>query len=271
MATISLNNKKWSQIKKENKEFRFFSLKAHLHVELDQAKFKLLVFLFVLLLNGFSTLFSDLFMKEIFKMQGIDLPNLPDPSLLGFLEKFFGSIDAYLIIIILLGMGTFSNELEINKQVYFTLARPVSRSTYYFTRALILVLGYGLVYLIGSSFIYAYSLLFFESIPLERVLLILIINALQFTGFFAIIIMVSSKFNQLTTGILGFLVYLVEYVLTLFDPLKWFSLIALDSYWTNIFTKSENFIDLTGTIVALVLWTILPIMVGWYFYKKRDL
>ena len=271
MATISLNKNNWTQIKKENKEFRFFSLKAHLRVELDQAKIKILIFLFVILLNGFSTLFSELFMKEIFKMEGINLINIPDPTLFGFLEKFLGNIDLYLIIIILLGMGTFSNELELNKQVYFTLARPVSRSTYYFTRALILAIGYGVVYLIGSSILYAYSLLFFKPIPIERIFLILVINALQFSGFFAIIIMISSKFNQLTTGILGFFVYLAEYLLTLFEPLKWFSLIALDNYWTKIFSKSGNLIDLTATIVTLLLWTILPIIIGWFMYKKRDL
>lgn len=250
---------------------KYASLKAHFKVELDNARLKLLIIFVILLFSGFSSVISQVYMNDILKMTGYDLKNPVQPTMLSFLTNFLSNASLYVLIIILLGMGTFANELEINKQVYFSLARPVSRSGYFLTRALILTIGTLIVVFTGSAIVYGYSLVFFKALSVDKIILILLLTSLQYSALYSLMVMFSAKFNQTISGVLGLLTFISEAILTLFPPLKWFSPLSLSGDWTKIINNTISTSDLTLDFLALLVWTIVPIIIGWIFYQKRDL
>lgn len=244
---------------------------AHLKVEFDQAKMKLLIVMLILMFSGFTSVLSQKYMNEILATAGFTLKNPPTPTLTTFLSDFLGDASLYILIIILIGMGTFSNELDVNKQVYFTLSRPISRSTYYYARSLLLTIGIALAIIIGSLIVYLYSLVYFKPTSIEKLTLILLIVSLQYSSMYAIMIMFSAKYTQSTAGILGFVTFLSEAIIGFFQPLKWFSPLALSGDWPKILTGTIKPIDLTADLVALLIWTIVPLLFGYVLYRKRDL
>ncbi len=270
MSTITVKNSE-----KENpiitKQSGLSILFAHIKVEFDQAKMKLLIVMLILIFSGFTSVISQKYMNEILKMAGFELQNPPTPSMASFLSDFLGDASLYILIIILLGMGTFSNELEVNKQVYFTLSRPISRSTYYMTRSLILTIGIALATIIGSLLVYFYSLIYFKPITIEKIILILVLISLQYSSMYAIMIMFSTRYSQSTAGVFGFITFLSEALIAFIEPLRWFSPLALSSDWTKILTGTIKPLDLTADFIALFIWTIVPLAIGWYLYQKRDL
>ena len=244
---------------------------AHIKVEFDQAKMKLLIVMLILMFSGFTSVISQKYMNEILKTAGFELKNPPTPTLTTFLSDFLGDASLYILIIILLGMGTFSNELEVNKQVYFTLSRPISRSNYYLTRSLILTIGIAIATIIGSLIVYFYSLVYFEPTSIEKIILILVIISLQYSSIYAIMIMFSTRYSQSTAGVLGFVTFLSEALIAFIEPLRWFSPLALSSDWTKILTGTIKPMDITADFIALTIWIIVPLVIGWRIYQNRDL
>ena len=267
MSNVNLEKKNPYITKKSN----VFVYVAHLKVEFDQAKMKLLIVMLILMFSGFTAVISQKYMNEILKAAGFELKNPSTPTLASFLSDFLGDSSLYILIIILLGMGTFSNELEVNKQVYFTLSRPISRSNYYFTRSLILTIGIALATIIGSLIVYAYSLIYFDPTSFEKIILILVIIAFQYSSIYSIMIMFSTRYSQSTAGVLGFVTFLSEALIAFIEPLKWFSPLALSGDWPKILSGTIKPLDLTADFVALFLWTIIPLLIGWLIYQKRDL
>ena len=247
------------------------TLIPHLKVEFDNFKLKLLIIGFIILFNGFTAVITQIYLADILKLTGLDITNPPSPSLMNFLLKFFGDSIMYIIIIILIGMGSFANELEANKQVYFTLSRPVSRKRYYFSRTLMQVIGIAVTVAAASLFIYGYSLVYFQALPIDKILLALFVISLQYASFYAIMVMFSTKFNTSIAGVLGFLTYIFMTIIGVFDTLKWFSPLSLSSIWPKIITNNVNLNDFLTTIVTLVAWIIIPILIGWIIYKRRDI
>ena len=244
---------------------------AHFRVELDQAKLKLLIVFFILLFSGSTSVISQVYLTDILKLAGFELKNPVQPNLVSFLIDFLGDSSLYVLIIILLGMGAFSNELEVNKQVYFTLSRPISRSGYYLTRTFILTIGIAVIVIVGSTIVYTYSLLFFTPIALEKIILILVMVSLQYSAFYAVMIMFSAKYSQTIAGVLGFLTFISEAIVMLIPPLKWFSVLALSNEWLKIVDNSISLVDLLLDFSVLLVWIIVPIAIGWRIYLKRDL
>lgn len=253
-----------------NQKNRSF-VRPHLKVEFENFKLKFLVLGLIILFNGLTAIISHVYLAQILKLSGFDIVNPPTPSLMAFLLKFFGDSSIYIIILILLGMGSFANELEINKQVYFTLSRPVSRRSYYFSRTLLQVIGISLTIAVTSFIIYIYSLVYFDPLPLDKILLSLFVLSLQYASFYAIMIMYSSKFSQSMAGVLGFVTYIFMAIIGVFDPLKWFSPLSLSSVWTKIVTNSLSLSDFLTTTTVLFAWVLFPVMIGWIVYKRRDI
>ena len=260
------------KIKKFVKPYsKFSSYLAHIRVEFDQAKMKLLIIFFILLFNGSTSVISQVYLTDILKLAGFELKNPVQPNLFSFLLDFLGDTSIYVLIIILLGMGTFSSELEVNKQVYFTLSRPISRAGYYFTRTLVFTIGIAFIVMVGSGIVYIYSILFFDPIAIEKMILILLMVSLQYSAFYAIMIMFSARYNQTVAGVLGFLTLVSLIIVSILPPLKWFSFLALSSDWVKIFNNSISSFDLGLDFLALLIWILIPIIIGWKMYIKRDL
>lgn len=244
---------------------------AHIRVELDQAKMKILIVSLVLLFTGLTSVLSQKYMNEILASVGYALQNPPTPTMGTFLQDFLGNSTLFVIIIILLGMGTFSNELDVNKQVYFTLSRPISRSEYFFTRSLVLTIGMTLATILASLIVYVYATMFFTPMAFDKLILILLLVSFQYASIYTIMIMFSSQYGSATAGLLGFVTYLSEVVISIFEPLKWFSTIALSNDWIKIYNDSISASDLTLEFLTLFIWTIVPLIIGWFIYQRRDL
>ena len=250
---------------------KFSEFKAHFKVELDNAKLKLTIVLLLLLFSGSTSLISQVYMNDILKMVGFELKNPVQPDIIKFLVDFLGDSSLYVLVIIILGMGTFSNELEINKQVYFTLSRPVSRTGYYLTRGSILTIGIFVFVVVGSTIIYLYSTMFFTPLATEKFVLIVVLVSLQYSAFYALMIMFSTKFSQTMAGVLGLLAFVSEAIISFIPPLKWFSVLALSSDWVKILDNSIPMVELGYDFIAILIWIIIPILIGWRIYLHRDL
>jgi len=224
-----------------------------------------------MLFSGLMAIVSQLYLPELLKMSGLEIKDPPQPSLFGLFADYFGDSIIYLLIIILIGMNTFSGEVEVNKQVYFLLSRPISRTNYYFIRTFILLLGINLVFITASMLIYGYALLFFDPLPLTNVIGSMIIISLQFTSLFAIIIFLSTKFSASTTAALGFLFLICELLISLIPALKYFSIIALGNEWINIILGTVPIQEFIYLLIAFSLWISIPIILGFKIYLTRDL
>lgn len=271
MTTNTVTNTK-KKFKSDYSQQKFKSaLIPHLKVEFENYKLKLLIISFVILFNGLSAVLTQVYLSDILKFSGIQVVNPPTPSLMSLLAKFFGDSSIYIIMLILIGMGSFSNELEINKPVYFTLSRPISRRTYYFSRTILQVVGNAFVTALTSLIIYFYSLIYFDPLSLDKILLALFVLSLQYASFYAIMIMFSTKFSPSIAGVLGFLTYIFMILMSISDAFKWFSPLSLSGMWTKIVTTSVSTSDFFTTILALLAWIMVPILIGWIIYKRRDI
>lgn len=248
---------------------------AHIRVELDLAKLKLLIVFLILVFFGLTTVFSQKYVNQILQATGVRLKNSIKTTMLSFVTKYISNLNLFVLMIIVLGMGTFASELEGNKQVYFTLARPISRVNYYVTRSLILTIGTGIMTFIGSLLVYLYATMYFKPLALEKIVLTFLFISLLYSSMYAIMILLSTKYTQMTAGVLGFLIFLVETVIAVlsssYDPLKWFSILALSDQWLKIYRGTITPLDVTTEVIALVLWTVIPLLLGLVIYSKRDL
>ncbi len=270
MSTANLEIQK-TKDSSEMKQRRFSIHLTHARVELDQAKMKILIVSVILIFTGLTSVLSQKYINEILAYAGYALQNPPTPTMGSFLQDFLGNSTLFVIIIILLGMGTFSNELDVNKQVYFTLSRPISRSEYYITRSIILTVGMAIATILSSLIVYFYATWFFASIAFNKINLILLMISFQYASIFAIMIMFSSQYGSAAAGTLGFITYLSEAIISIFEPLKWFSSIALSNDWTKIYAGTISNSDLFFEFLALIIWTIVPLIIGWFVYQRRDL
>ena len=66
---------------------------AHIKVEFDQAKMKLLIVMLILMFSGFTSVISQKYMNEILKTAGFELKNPPTPTLTTFLSDFPDQIE----------------------------------------------------------------------------------------------------------------------------------------------------------------------------------
>lgn len=249
---------------------------ANIRVELDQAKMKFFIVLIILVFSGLTSVVSQKYLNQILELSGIQPKNPITPTMITFLQDFLGNFMLYVIIIIVFGAGTFSNEVEVNKQVYFLLSRPISRRNYFFTRSLILSFGIALVTIIGSLIVYLYALLFFEALPFDKVLLIFILSSFQYSSMYAFMILYCAKYNQAISWVLGVLTFfsgtIIQVLANIYDPLKWLSPFAISNDSLNFLIGKLSFLDVVLEILVLIfIWTILPILLAWFLYKKRDL
>lgn len=254
----------------------FTTILANIRVEFDQAKMKLLIVLIILVFSGLTSVVSQKYLNQILELSGITLANPITPTMTTFLNDFLGNSLIYIIIIIIFGGGTFSNEVEVNKQVYFLLSRPITRSNYFFTRSLILTIGMAIATIIGSFIVYFYALVYFSALPIDKIFLIFLLSSFQYASMYAFMIMFCAKYNQVTSWVFGILTYLSESIIaflaSFYDPLKWLSPFYLANDYLHILDGSLTLLDLSEYFVVLIIvWTAFPILIGWFWYRRRDL
>ncbi|MHA1991385.1 MAG: hypothetical protein ACW981_05400 [Candidatus Hodarchaeales archaeon] len=256
--------------KNQRKISSFSRLITHFSVEMDLERKKIVILTILFVFLGLMAVATQVMLPEILKLAGLEIANLPEPSLFAVFADYWGDSILFALIIVLLTMGTFSSEIDVNKQVYITLSRPISRTTYFLTRTFIKTIGLFIGFFIASLVTYLYSLAFYESIDILDFLISAILISLSFCSIVAIVSMFSAKFSTITSGILGFLFLFGQLFVLLVEPIQWIVPFGASSIWIDIFLGSnvENF---ELSIVSLVLWIASPLLIGWYFYNNRDL
>ena len=252
-----------------NKQTR--SLFIHLRTEMELDKSKLLGIAVLFVFFGLTSVLTQMFMPQIMKLSKLEITNLPEPSIKSVLADYWGDIVTFSMILILFFMSSFSSELDINKSVYFYLARPISRETYYLTRFWLRVLAVIVLYFITSLLIYGYALFYFEPIPFSDILLSSILVSLALGASTALIIALSSWLSTSKAGIVGFIILVVQLLLSLIKPLEWISPTALASPWQDVLSGTFDASTYLMHVLALLGWIIVPCIAGLLYYRRRDL
>ena len=238
--------------------------------ELEKTKFLLLFLLLTIM--GMMSILTQAFLPDLLKLAGYEQIGGPKATtIVDVLIDFWGDYLILMIIILLLGSTTFSPEVDVNKQVYFNLSRPISRKEYYLTRVLLKVISLMTIFFVASTFVYVVALNFFNSIDFGRFVLANLVLTLHLGSFFAITILLNTRFNSAVTAVIGLFVLIIGLFLSLISPLKWFSTIALSNEWINIINNTLNFSDLLLVMLSLLIWLLVPIILGLRLYQNRDL
>ena len=259
-----------------NSQRKFTSLsRIHFLVEFNKEKGKLFLVFTLFLFFALTSVVTQIVLPEILDLSGIEIIGLPEPSLMAMLSDFWGDTIIYLIIVIFYGMGTFSSEIEINKPIYFTLSRPVTRKTYFLSRFLIRIIGFFLIFFTASMIIYILGSLYFSPLKVERVILASMILALSLTGILSIIIMASSRFRTMTSAVIGFGFVVYHIFLLLlekpFEWIKWFDPLLLSNIWFETLNGVANSVEFVVYLIALLFWIILPGLIGLLLFENRDI
>jgi ABC-2 type transport system permease protein len=246
-------------------------LKTNILVEFDLEKKKIMLMFVLFLVFGLTSVVTQIYLPDILALSGFELVNPPQPSLFGVLSDYWGDIVLFALIIILIMMTTFSAELDVNKQVYFYLSRPISRNTYYLTRTLLKVISVMFIFSIASLIVYFYALAFFDQVDFIKIIQSILLLSMSLGSIVAVVIMFSTKFSTGNTGISSFGFIFFQLIIALIEPLKWLSPSSLGNEWVKVLTGTISENNLFLTFFALGLWLIIPMIIGWIFYTKRDL
>jgi ABC-type transport system involved in multi-copper enzyme maturation permease subunit len=260
-------------LQKDQKNISSLStLLAHISVEIDLEKKKIVILTILFVFMGLMAVATQVMLPEILKLAGIEIANLPEPSFLAVFADFWGDSGFFALIIVLLTMGTFSSEIDVNKQAYITLSRPISRTTYFLTRTIIKTIGLFIVFFVASLVTFLYTLAFYESIYILDFLVSAILISISFCSTVVIVSMFSAKFSTIISGILGFFFLFSQLFIILIEPIQWIVPFGASAIWIDIFIGLEvETSDLLLSLGSLTLWIIGPLLIGWYFYNNRDL
>lgn len=238
-------------------------------LELDRVKFLVIFVMFLFL--GLTSVVMQLFLPEILEFSGIEVLNLPDPSIESILLDYWGDITIQSMIIILVCMSSFSSELDINKTGYIYLARPISRGNYFLTRFILRVGMVILAFILGSFLSILYACLFFPAIDWGAFLLSAILLSLNLGSIASISISLSTKYQSSISGGIAFLVMIVQLMIGSINKLKSFSPFALSGIWKEIIFQKSNTFDIWINLFSLMIWILLPGIFGFIQYRRRDL
>ncbi|MCY3414552.1 MAG: hypothetical protein INQ03_23085 [Candidatus Heimdallarchaeota archaeon] len=246
-------------------------IRIHILTEFELDRSKILSMTLLFLFFGLSAVVMQLYLPDILKMSEIEIINLPEPSIQAILIDFWGDISLLSMIIILVTMSTFSAELDVNKNGYIYLSRPISRTTYYVTRYLVRVIGFSLAFALASVLTYGYALLFFDPIDTGQFVLAIMLLMMNIAVVTSLVIAVSTVFNSTISGLLGFVFLFLQMLIGLIEPLKWLSPFTLAGIWKEIIFGLDGSSELGWHVLALSLWIVIPGLAGLIYYNRRDL
>jgi ABC-type transport system involved in multi-copper enzyme maturation permease subunit len=230
-----------------------------------------LIFLFL----GLMAIVTQIFMEDLMELAGLTIIGLPPPSVYAVLVDFWGDL-IFMggIIAIFYGTTAFSSDLGVDKKIFFTLNRPISRSTHYLGKSFIKLLILLIIQIITSIVIYLLATSFYDGYNLGAFLLASVLVSLPLNVLLSFILMLNSRVSTSATAIGGvlflFLQLFMGIFIDLFDWLIWFAPLHLSNNWHELLLDGEYSNSLTR-ILALILWMIVPIIIGNSLYNKRDL
>ena len=238
----------------------------------EKIKFLLLTVLITLL--SFTAIIGTFYIDEIMNLFGIeDFPSLFEPSAVLAFQDFFGDQVLFGLLIMTLGsMGVLASEIE-SGAISFSLTRPISRKAYTASRITARMLALTIPFIIGSIIGWIYVNLMFDPMPLDTLfgamlpLVILFLYMGFVTAFF------SSRMSSLNAGLTTLAVLILQFTITVIEPLEYLSPFALSSFWVELLVD-PSFVwtfDIIGKFFGLCLWMVIPFVGTLISMDRRDL
>ena len=81
------------------------------------------------------------------------------------------------------------------------------------------------------------------------------------------------KASVINAGLITIAILILQFTLSVFEPLELLSPFALSSFWTNILTNPlfEWNVNILSKLFFLIIWAIIPLIGTLYSMKKRDI
>jgi len=253
------------------------NLRAHLMIELELEKMRIIVIGVILLFSGIIAVITQLYLPELMEMSGMELANPLEGSMKGVFLDFWG--DMVLIggiIAVFYGMGSFASETGVNKTIHFLLSRPISRKRYFLSRFILKNTIISTIFIVVSLVVYLYGAIYFEPMNFGSFIMACLLLALMLSGILSVVMMISSKMSSTSTAAIGFGFLVIQIILSLelftnaFESLKWISPVSISSYWMDL-VEGDPISGALLKVITLLLWIIIPGFLGNLFYSKRDL
>ena len=237
-------------------------------------KFKFLLLTVVFSFLGIIAIIGILYMDEIMSIFGFeDFPMIVTPSSQVVFLDFFGDFSLYGLFIMSLGsMGLFALDIE-SGAISFSLTRPISRRSYTISKMIARVLALTIPFVLASIVTWSYIGLVFEVLPIGQFIgaLLPIILLFFYMGFLASFF--SSRTSTINAGFVTIGVLIVQFAISIFEPIELLSPFALSSFWADILSDTTwRFnIEILGKYLVLICWLILPFVFTVYCMEQRDL
>lgn len=238
----------------------------------EKFKFLLLTVLFTAL--SITAIISTFYMEDIMNLLGFSgfLPFVDPSAETAFLD-FFGDQVFFGLLIMSLGtMGVLASEIE-SGAISYSLSRPINRIEYTLSKVFSRVLALTIPFIVSSMIGWFYVSLMFDVLPLEILIgtLIPLVSLYLYMGFLTSFF--SSRSSAINAGFITIAVLIVQFTLSVFEPLELLSPFTLSGFWTNVLTNPlfEWNLEIISKMLFLLLWVILPLICTVYSMKKRDI
>jgi len=238
----------------------------------EKFKFLLLTVLFTSL--SIMAIITTFYMDEIMSLLGFsDFPTLIEPSASAAFLDFFGDQVFFGLLIMSLGsMGVLAAEIE-SGAISFSLTRPISRTSYTLSKLFSRMLALTVPLIISSLIGWLYVGLMFDALPLEILIgtLIPLIALYFYMGFLASFF--SSRVSSINAGFITIAILILQFTLSILEPLELLSPFALSSFWVEILMNPmfEWNLSIFGKMFFLIIWIIIPLLGTIYSMKNRDI
>ena len=238
----------------------------------EKFKFLLLTVLFTAL--SITAIISTFYMEDIMNLLGFSgfIPFVDPSAETAFLD-FFGDQVFFGLLIMSLGtMGVLASDID-SGTISFPLTRPISRTEYTLSKVFSRVLALTSPLIISSLIGWFYVGIMFDVLPFETLVgtLIPLVILYLYMGFLTSFF--SSRASAINAGFITIAILIVQFTLSIFEPLELLSPFALSGYWTSVLANPlfEWDLIIIGKLLFLILWAILPLLCTIYSMKKRDI
>jgi len=230
-----------------------------------------LVFAFLAL----SSVVTQYFLPDIIQLSGLDIVNLPEPSMQGAFEDVWGDfLFTGAIVVIFIGSASISQYFGADRPIYFLLSRPLSRNDYYYARSAVRGISLLAILQLTSILVYILGSILFDPIDFAIVVSSSLVLGLALTSFLFMLQMVNTRLETFPTVGVGIVVLVIMTLISLLsgylDFLTWFSPFSLASIWPAIL-HDQDYSRFWINSLALVIWNAVPLYIGSLLFRNRDI
>ncbi len=235
--------------------------------EVRESRWKIIIGLIIFIITAVSIPFTFKYVKEL-------LPMIPElPGLEGF-DRYLANYNIYTwsqwngknlyqvgtILAIIVGMNLIAGE-KVSKTLEFLLARPISRSSLYFTKFSAGLLSLGLVIFGSTVFLYILSVIMGYELLAGDLFISTLITFIGFIFIFTLTFLISTVLDEpVKVGLLS------AFVLLLLAIPGWFQKTRQLSVFHHM-SAAEYFLE--GKFPFLPLLAVLLLSAGMYYVGIR--